>query len=325
MNESSKYTGYKGRTDAEKYARPEPAARDAIKPQIPRFRLEKDVILAAETRLRIDEAIHKIKYRSVIYDEWDFISVDPDGVGLSLSLYGRPGTGKTLTAEAIAGTLELPFINISLADLESKFMGETSKNIQAIFKTANEYNAMIFFDEADTILGKRLSSVTQGIDNEVNACRSTLLIELERFQGITVFATNFVENYDKAFQSRISYHIHIPLPDLEARKAIWKRFLIPTIPLTPDRGEAIEKAAEATEGFSGRDIRTAMRLALPKVFNSVNTNDARRLELHHIEEAISQVKQAQAEVGQYVNPLPRPDIEKTRSLLGVGQKQEKGE
>ncbi|GAB1366034.1 hypothetical protein MASR1M36_09050 [Candidatus Cloacimonadaceae bacterium] len=326
MNDPSRDIGLnKNRVDSDRYSRPKTQAMESIVPSKPRFKLENDVVLAAETRLRIEEAINKIKYRDVIYYKWNFISVDPDGIGLSLSLYGRPGTGKTLIAEAIAGTLELPFINISLADLESKFMGETSKNIQAIFKTANEHNAIIFFDEADTILGRRLSSVTQGIDNEVNACRSTLLIELEKFQGITIFASNFVENYDKAFQNRISYHVHIPLPDLSARKSIWRRFLISSIPLAQDREELIEKVSETTDGFSGRDIRTVMRLALPKLFCDENSFATRKLGLHHLEEAISQVKQAQADVGQYVNPHSLADIAKSRYLLGIKQKEEKGE
>ncbi len=295
---------------------------DQISPRVPRYCIEKDVILDPKTRLQIDEAINKIRYHKTIYKDWGFESVDPDGAGLSLSLYGRPGTGKTLTAEALAGTLELPFINISLADIESKFMGETSKNIQAIFKTARDHGAVLFFDEADTLLGKRLASVTQGIDNEVNALRSTLLIELEKFEGITMFATNFVENYDKAFQSRISYHIHIPMPCIEARKAIWQKFLISTIPYEDDLESILDLASAETEGFSGRDIRTTMRLALPKVFSEDQANqeiDDKKLRWEHIEEAIAQVKRAKNEVGEYVNPNTRSEINASRNLLGLNK------
>ncbi|MCB5258941.1 MAG: ATP-binding protein [Candidatus Cloacimonetes bacterium] len=290
---------------------------DQILPQTPRFCMEHDVILDHDTKLRIEEAINKIKYHKTIYKEWGFGAVDPDGSGLSLNLYGRPGTGKTMTAEAIAGTLEQPFLNISLADLESKFMGETSKNIQTIFKTACDYQAVIFFDEADTLLGKRLASVTQGIDNEVNACRSTLLIELEKFEGVTIFATNFVENYDKAFQSRISYHIHIPMPNEDARKAIWRRFLIPTIPYQDDVDSIIELAANESDGFSGRDIRTAMRLALPKIFSHTTDTEHKGLSWELMEVAIAEVKKAQNEVGQYVNPRTKTSIENARSLMGI--------
>ncbi|HOH97138.1 MAG TPA: ATP-binding protein [Candidatus Cloacimonadota bacterium] len=295
---------------------------DQILPQTPRYCIEHDVILDLETKIRIEEAINKIKYHKTIYKEWGFGAVDPDGSGLSLNLYGRPGTGKTMTAEAIAGTLEQSFLNISLADMESKFMGETSKNIQMIFKTAKDYQAVLFFDEADTLLGKRLATVTQGIDNEVNACRSTLLIELEKFDGVTIFATNFVENYDKAFQSRISYHIHIPMPNEEARKAIWRRFLIPSIPYQDDVESILELAAAESGGLSGRDIRTAMRLALPKVFSisrADNNAISNCLGWDHIEEAIKQVRRAQVEVGQYVNPNTKSEINTTKALLGLNR------
>lgn len=144
--------------------------------------------------------------------DWGFAAVDPAGKGVVLNFFGPPGTGKTLTAEALAGSLSKPLMFMSIADLESKFMGDTSKNIAQVFKTATAEGAVLFFDEADTLLGKRLSSVTQGIDNEVNAMRSTLLIELEKHEGVVIFATNFAKNYDSAFVSRISQHIQFALP-----------------------------------------------------------------------------------------------------------------
>ena len=94
----------------------------------------------------------------------------------------------------------MPIIKVGIAEIESKLMGETSKNIQQVFSDAHAQSAVLFFDEADTLLGKRLSSVTQGVDNEVNAMRSTMLIELEKFNGIVIFATNFAKNYDEALE-----------------------------------------------------------------------------------------------------------------------------
>ncbi len=147
----------------------------------PRFKLDEDLILPAETRLQINECLAKLRHHKTIYMDWNFGSVDPLGMGTVLNFYGPPGTGKTLAAEALAGTLGLPFISIGIAEIESKFMGETAKNIQRAFAETTETGAVLFFDEADTLLGKRLSSVTQGVDNEVSSMRSTMLIELERF------------------------------------------------------------------------------------------------------------------------------------------------
>ena len=264
----------------------------------PQHQLDADVVLPTLTRTLLEESLTKIKYHKIIYEEWGFSEVDKVGRGNILNFYGPPGTGKTLTAEAYAGKLELPIIKLGIAELESKLMGETSKNIQKAFQDASEQGAVIFFDEADTLLGSRLSSVTQGVDNEINAMRSTMLIELEKFAGIVIFATNFAKNYDAAFRSRISNHIEFTLPDLEARKLLWARMLVEKIPLAQDRDELIELCAAQSENFSGREIRTCMRLALPKTLKEAMDNGTEpKLHFSHLEAAIMNVQKSQKEVG----------------------------
>ena len=237
--------------------------------QDPRYTLE-DVFLPAKSKLQIDEALAKIKNFHKIYIEWGFKAVDPCGAGTVLNFYGKPGTGKTLTAEALAGSLGKKFISLGMSDVESKYMGETAN------------------DEADTLLGARLSNVTQGIDNEVNSLRSTLLIELEKFEGIVIFATNFEKNYDKAFVSRITHHVQFDLPDEEGLRKIWDKFLVPQIPLEGDRESVITKLAGISLGLSGRDVRNCMRLALPKaILDSDNGNPV--LKLEHLMNAVDDV------------------------------------
>lgn len=287
--------------------------------QEPRFSLERDVILPKNSRLQIDEALVKIRYHKKIYEEWNFKSVDPCGAGSILNFYGKSGTGKTLTAEALAGTLGLKFMGLGLADIESKFMGETAKNIKAVFEYAGQNHAVLFFDEADTLLGKRLSQVTQGIDNEVNSLRSTLLMELEKFEGIVIFASNFEENYDKAFESRITHHIRFDLPDVDGRRLLWKKFLIPAIPLKEEREKLILKLSEVSDGLSGRDIRTCLRLALPKAILDAQLNDSKEfLSLSHLEEAMEQVRQAHKEVGSEVSTKNRSDSSDSTALRLLG-------
>lgn len=282
-----------------------------------RFRLDEDVALPAETRLQLDECLAKIRFHRTIYTDWGFGAVDPMGRCTVLNLYGPPGTGKTMAADALAGVLNLAIIEISIAELESKFMGETARNIQAAFNAAYEAGALLFFDEADTLLGKRLSSVTQGIDNEVNAMRSTLLIELERFEGIVVFATNFASNYDEAFVSRITHHVHFQLPDFDVRRQIWARMLVPTIPLADMREDIIEKAAELSDGFSGRDIRNAMRLALPKaILAAQGAGENARLSSMHIASAVTQILAARANVASTGHTLA-PSTHAATRLLGL--------
>lgn len=286
----------------------------------PTVTLDKDVILSATTRVQLDEGIAKLKFHKTIYEEWNFGSVDKQGRSVILNFFGAPGTGKTLTAEAFAGSLKQNIIKLGIAELESKFMGETSKNIQAVFKAATEANAVLFFDEADTLLGKRLSAVTQGIDNEVNAMRSTLLIELEKFNGIAIFATNFAKNYDEAFRSRISHHIHFDLPDLEARKHLWSKMLVEQIPVLEDRQEIINWVAELSEGFSGREIRTCMRLVLPKVLLEAElAQEEPKLKLEQLKEVIHRVNHAKSEVASKGSALSGDEIRSAKSLLGINR------
>jgi SpoVK/Ycf46/Vps4 family AAA+-type ATPase len=282
--------------------------------------IEKDVVLSDETKQHFDECLAKIKFHRKIYDEWEFAKVDPLGRTVILNFFGPPGTGKTLAAKAFAGTLGMPIIEISIADLESKYMGETAKNIQLVFKQAYEQSGVLFFDEADTLLGKRLSSVTQGIDNEVNSMRTTLLIELERFDGIVIFATNFAKNYDEAFRSRITHHIKFTLPDLAARTLLWQKMLLSTIPSEQAHSELAILCAEQSEGLSGREIRTCMRLALPKVLVEAEKDELPpMLKIKHLFSAISQVKTSINEVAN--NTLATPlEIEKSRTaknMLGI--------
>lgn len=280
--------------------------------------LDNHVILPKSTRNQIDECLARLKHHRKIYVDWNFRSVDPMGMSAVLNFFGAPGTGKTLTAQALAGTLGMPIISLGIAELESKFMGETAKNIQAAFATARDNGAVLFFDEADTLLGKRLSSVTQGVDNEVNAMRSTMLIELERFDGIVIFATNFARNFDEAFRSRIGYHVRFELPDAETRIKLWGRMMVPEIPIGEERDDLLKQCAEASEGFSGREIRTGMRLALPKAVMAAKENEA-VLRFEHVASAIADIRLAQREVATQAGheSTTKRDAQTAKNLLGL--------
>lgn len=272
------------------------------KAQESKYHLDTDVILSAKTKNELEESLAKIKYHKTIYEDWGFGEVDKLGRSSILNFYGDPGTGKTLTAEAFAGRLGLPIIKVGIAEIESKMMGETSKNIQQVFADARAQGAVLFFDEADTLLGKRLSSVTQGVDNEVNAMRSTMLIELEKFDGIVIFATNFAKNYDEAFRSRIGYHVKFTLPDFEARKRLWQKMIVDKIPLAGDKTVLIEQCSEYSDGFSGREIRTCLRLSLPKVLIEAKSSGIDpKLDFHHLCSAMDNIKESKKQVGRNVD------------------------
>ena len=129
--------------------------------------------------------------------------------------------------------------------------------------------------------------------------RSTMLIELEKFSGIVIFATNFGKNYDSAFRSRISHHVEFTLPDVDARQLLWNKMIVSKIPLKQERDVLIEQCVMNSEGFSGREIRNCLRLALPKVIReAVDGNVEPQLTFEHLEQAINSIKKAQNEIGQ---------------------------
>ena len=170
-----------------------------------------------------------------------------------LNFYGKAGTGKSMTAEAVAKALGKKVYHINYSELESKYVGETPKNIRKAFECATRDDAVLIFDEADSFLGKRLTSVTQSADYGVNITRSVLLMELEKFAGVVVFTTNLISNYDEAFKRRILLSVYFEMPDGEAREAIWKLHLGAKMPLHSE--VTAESLAGRYEGISGADIK----------------------------------------------------------------------
>lgn len=209
----------------------------------------------------IEDALGRIIYEHEVFDQWGLYAIMPSPVS-AMSFYGPPGTGKSLAAEAIASKLNKKIIRASYADIENKYVGEGPKNVSAIFLAAEQQNAVLLIDEADSLLSKRLVNVSEPSGQAMNSMRSQLLISLEKFHGIVIFATNLVVNYDKAFVSRL-INIGFELPDAEMRREIWKAHLLPrqsdqyylNIPL--DKDVDIDAIAEQYE-MSGRDIRNAV-------------------------------------------------------------------
>ena len=151
------------------------------------------VILETETINKIIEAVNIIKYESLVFDEWGLRAIQPNPSS-ALSFFGPSGTGKTMAAEAVASMLGKKILKVGYADIESKYHGEGPKMVKAIFMAAERNDCVLFIDEADSLLSKRLTNVTQGSEQAINSMRSQLLICLEEFKGIVIFATNLVVN-----------------------------------------------------------------------------------------------------------------------------------
>lgn len=237
----------------------------------PRHTFDK-IIIPAKLRSDIAEAIGLIANQDLIYNTWGFASVDsvPKSV---LNFYGPPGTGKTMTAHAIAHELKKSLLALNYAEIESKFVGEAPKNLAQAFAQAKKEDAILFFDEADSFLGKRIENVSNGSDQAINSLRSQMLILLEDFGGVVIFATNLVNNFDKAFESRILKHLHFELPDLEARAEIIKTKIPIQLPKVTEFHQGDYSAlGELADGLSGREIKGVVLEALLKKAYADNAN-----------------------------------------------------
>lgn len=212
-----------------------------------------NLVLDATTAKRLESLKNRFATHRLVYEDWGLGETDPSGRHIAFNLYGPPGTGKTMCVEALAREWGKKLIDVSYAEIESKYVGETGKNIVAAFRAAKEQDALLFFDEADSILGQRMTSVTQAADQAVNVARAVMLKQLDAFDGIVAFATNLARNFDGAFVRRIPVHIEIPLPNEEGRKRILETILPAKVPFK-DKIDFSLLAAK-TSGLSGGDLK----------------------------------------------------------------------
>lgn len=182
---------------------------------------EKDLIL---------EICANFRYSHQVYTQWQMEQKMPYGRCTSVLLTGPPGTGKTMTAHVIANMLELPLFHADLSQITDKYIGETEKHLDAIFTEAEKSNCVLLLDEADAICGKR-SEVSESRDRYANNDTAFILQRLERYDGLVVLATNFINNLDNAFMRRMKYILQFSLPSASVRREIWKSCFTDAMPV----------------------------------------------------------------------------------------------
>jgi SpoVK/Ycf46/Vps4 family AAA+-type ATPase len=192
-----------------------------------------ELILPADVTAHLHEFAAAIRRREQVYDTWGFDRRRPMGRGLNALFAGPSGTGKTMAAEIIAGELGLSIFKIDLSAVVSKYIGETEKHLRRLFAEAEQANAILFFDEADALFGKR-SEVRDAHDRYANIEVAYLLQALEEHAGVTILATNLFGNLDDAFVRRVHYIVHFPFPDEDMRRRIWGVIFPAEAPLAPD-------------------------------------------------------------------------------------------
>ena len=264
-----------------------PQAADVVQPR----RTFADVILPEATRRQLDRALTQIRKRRLIGRDWGLAERHPTGLGLAFNFAGPPGTGKTLCAEALADALDRALMVVRYDEIQSMWMGATGKNIASVFAAARDENAVLFFDEADAIAGRRSGSVgggQGGYEREANAIVNVLLRELEEHDGVIIFATNLAANLDPAFERRIRTHVLFEMPDAEARRKIWQVQLHRQ--KTPLAGDVdFEVLAERFEA-SGGDIKNAVLNAAQAAAAEPGPDQKKKIAQRHFVEGMEAVQ-----------------------------------
>lgn len=214
-----------------------------------------ELVLPAESARRLGWIADWLSQPPFIFREWGLHRY-VDG-GFRALLCGPSGTGKTMAAIAMARSTDRQLLRVDLGAVHSKYIGETEKNLQRIFEAANEENAILLFDEADALLGKR-SEVKDAHDRYANAGISTLLRRIEPFEGLAIVTTNAATNIDEDAVSRIDVMVEFPMPDEAAREAIWRKLLDSVkLPL----GDGLNVRLLAKHDLSGAEILRCVRMA----------------------------------------------------------------
>ena len=188
-----------------------------------------DISMTKEQEKLLKTACNRYKVKNRIGESWGITKKNAYGNGVSVLLYGPPGTGKTMSAQVVAREIGLPLYRVDTSQLFSKYIGETQKNLNAVFDEAEKSNVILFFDEADALFSKR-TDVENSNDRHSNSEIAFLLQRIEEYKGMSLLATNYYSGFDQAFVRRITYAVRLEQPTEEERLALWKGILPDQVP-----------------------------------------------------------------------------------------------
>lgn len=191
-----------------------------------------DILLEDRQRQVLKVACERYKLKNRVGENWGLFRKNAYGNGISILLYGPPGTGKTMAAQVMANEVGIPLYRVDLSRIYSKYVGETEKNLSAIFDRAKDVNVILFFDEADALFSKR-TEVNSSHDRYSNSETSYLLQKMEEYNGISILATNLYNNFDNAFLRRLTFAVHFEKPDEKMRLRLWTTILPREVPVDP--------------------------------------------------------------------------------------------
>lgn len=246
----------------------------SIAERVPTTMTWEDLILPNETFVALNEIVTYFRYREHVFDQWGFKRKLPYGRALTSLFYGPPGTGKTMAAGILGREFGMPVFRVDLAAVVSKYIGETEKNLSRVFEEAEFARAVILFDEADSLFGKR-TEVKSSVDRYANLEVNFLLQKIEAFDGVVILTTNLERGLDEAFKRRIRFKIPFPFPDAQHRLLLWQSMLPREARTDGDLGLA--ELARRYE-MSGANIKNAVLRAAFLAAEEGGSIDAARME-----------------------------------------------
>jgi ATP-dependent 26S proteasome regulatory subunit len=274
------------------------AAREQARPRMDDLALRidpragwEDLVLPERQLRALGEIVVQVRNRSRVYEDWGFASKSARGLGISALFTGPSGTGKTMAAEALAQELRLDLFRIDLSAVVSKYIGETEKNLRRVFDAAEGGAAILLFDEADALFGKR-SEVKDSHDRYANIEIGYLLQRMEAYRGLAILTTNMRSALDAAFLRRIRFVVQFPFPDADRRREIWERIFPAGTPT-----EGLDAARLASLEVAGGSIRN---IALNAAFLAADAREPVRMQ--HLSRA------ARAEVAKHERPVTEVEI-----------------
>jgi SpoVK/Ycf46/Vps4 family AAA+-type ATPase len=269
--------------------------RELVEAITPRRSFE-DVVLPTTTMRSLNHALALVRKHDLIFHQWGLAERHSTGLGLAFHFAGPPGTGKTICAEALAYALDRKLLVVRYAEMESRWVGQTARHVATVFRAAAQQDAVLFFDEADAIAGRRFSSVSAGYEREANSIVDVLLHELEAFPGVVVFATNIAANIDPAFERRIRTHILFEMPNVEERELIWQVQLHAR--KTPLAADVDFRALAEAYPRSGGDIKNAVLKAAQIATTEPGPDAEKRIHQRHFVQGMEEVIAAESVMSQ---------------------------
>ncbi len=228
-----------------------------------------DLVLPTRQRKILAEIAAQVRQRAQVYDQWGFAQKSNRGLGISALFSGRSGTGKTMAAEVLANELDLDLFRIDLSQVVSKYIGETEKNLRRVFDVAEQSGAILLFDEADALFGKR-SEIKDSHDRYANIEVSYLLQRMEAYKGLAILTSNLQDSLDTAFQRRLRFIVQFPFPDAAQRAEIWRRIFPADTPT-----QALDVTKLARLNITGGNIRN---IALNAAFLAADSQSSVSME-----------------------------------------------